>query len=55
MTQGKAVYVNNPFDEEEWCEVMYRTKEIQNGTFFEEYSLEKVTKEYIELLQCCSK
>ena len=51
VTEGKAVYVTNPFDVKEWDEKIEEAKKrkqvVQN---FKQYDLEIVVKNYIEIL-----
>lgn len=50
VTEGKAVYVDNPYDESEWVDKIEvaRTKSAPVEPF-EKYELETVTKEYLKL------
>lgn len=51
VTEGKAIYVEKPFDENEWIEkISFAEKQIACSYKFEKYNLENVTKEYIEVL-----
>lgn len=52
VTQGKAVYVENPYDAEEWVEKIDNAillPEIVEA--FEEYSLPNVVEKYVKVLQ----
>lgn len=52
VTEGKAVYVDDPYDVEEWIrKIEYaQTKEIKPEKF-EKYELENVTRQYIKLFE----
>lgn len=52
VTEGKAIYVENPFDEEEWAEKIMQA-EIQQPKVepFEKYNLENVVGQYVEALR----
>ena len=45
VTEGKANYVQNPFDEDEWGDVMIKSF-INKRYEFKNYNLERITKEY---------
>lgn len=52
VTQGKAVYVENPFDTAEWKEKMqYALSLPAEKVFFEVYGLSAVTDRYIKVLE----
>ncbi len=59
VTQGRAVYVGNATDPEEWSRVMAETAEkSDNGTdsapiSFAEYDLKNITEQYTELFGKC--
>lgn len=49
VTKEKAIYVSNPFDVEEWINVMLNSKEKPSCRIeFEEYSKETVSQKYLE-------
>lgn len=54
VTEGRAVYVRDPFDVKEWCEKIEETEQkptvVQR---FEQYELENVVKQYVEALAEC--
>lgn len=50
VTQGKAIYVDNPFDENEWCEKMEMAMKCPRRPFpFPEYDPETITRQYIDM------
>lgn len=49
VTQGKAIYVDNPYDENEWIEKIIQTK-LQDKPDFSVYHPEKISKEYLQVL-----
>ena len=52
VTGGKAVYVNEPFDLNEWIEkIEYAMTLPECVQGFEQYSLEKSSRAFIELFQ----
>ena len=52
VTEGKAVYVSNPTDVEEWMQKIKIAQEIETKIeTFEKYSLENVVKEYLEIFR----
>lgn len=52
VTQGKAVYVENPYDAEEWVEKIDSAMLMPNGAeAFEEYSLPNVVEQYVKVFQ----
>ncbi|MCM1189490.1 MAG: glycosyltransferase [bacterium] len=52
ITQGKAVYVDNPYDIEEWSEKIDSTLGLPcEAVAFEEYSLRKVVEKYVKVIQ----
>ena len=54
VTRGKAVYVENPYDVDEWI-VRIKEAEKENGIVipFEEYELESITRSYIKVITNC--
>lgn len=52
VTEGKAVYVDSPYDIEEWSRkidaALQKAPEIQP---FEQYELKNVVKEYVKVLR----
>lgn len=56
VTEGKAVYVKDPFDPEEWDEKIAEAKQREGKKeAFEEYSLECIVAEYSKILEKQSK
>lgn len=59
VTQGRAVYVVNATDPQEWAQVMTDTLErsdkgsISNTIYFAEYDLKNITEQYTELFGKC--
>lgn len=54
VTKGSAVYVEEPYDEEEWAEkIQHAWEPERNREVFADYSLIKITKEYMELFSAC--
>lgn len=52
VTQGRAVYVENPYDAEEWSEKIDDALLLsRQAEAFEEYSLEKVVEKYVSVLR----
>lgn len=52
VTEGKAVYVEDPFDVEEWIQKMkYALTKEAAAEKFEKYELEKVTAQYVEVFE----
>ncbi len=52
VTQGKAIYVENPFDEREWVEKMIDAKDAVHDSFiFEEYKTENVARQYLDIFE----
>lgn len=52
VTQGKAVYVEDPYDAEEWAEKIDDALLLPGQSeAFEEYSLEKVVEKYVSVLR----
>jgi len=51
VTQGKAYYVNDPFDVDEWVNLIEAVENnyTRKKYYFEEYSLEEVTKKYLDI------
>lgn len=50
VTEGKAIYVDNPYNETEWVEkIEYARKKAPSVECFEKYELENVVKEYFNL------
>ena len=50
VTQGKAVYVDNPFDENEWIEKISQEHQTQQLDF-EVYSPERISRQYLHVLK----
>lgn len=51
ITEGKAIYVENPFDVNEWIEKIGMAEKIPEQVYdFAKYNLENITKKYIEIL-----
>lgn len=49
VTENKAVYINNPFDENEWIEKMKQEeKTLGKKYYFDKYDLKNVAREYLE-------
>lgn len=56
ITEGKATYVEDPFDVDEWMDKIHQAEEMPPQTFeFEKYNLENVTRNYIKLLESANK
>lgn len=52
VTQGKAIYVKNPFDESEWVNKMIDAKDSVHDSFiFEEYKTENVARQYLAIFE----
>ena len=52
VTQGKAKYVNNPFDEKEWLKMVKAVEsDTSSPVMFEDYSLERVVNQYEDLFE----
>lgn len=52
VTQGKAEYVNNPYDKNEWIEIMSKEKDSQLDEIdFERYSIKEITQQYFNLIK----
>ena len=49
VTQGKAVYVNDPFDADEWIDKI-RSGQMQETMDFSVYDPERISKKYLEFL-----
>lgn len=49
VTQGKAIYVENPYDENEWKELLQPEEPYDVVYSFEEYSLKLITSQYVSL------
>ncbi len=50
ITCGEALYVNNPYDVQEWVELMEQAVALpERKVEFPQYQLENVTKQYMEL------
>lgn len=55
VTEGKAMYVNNPYDEREWVEKIEEArKTVAPVEAFKKYELETVAKEYLKIFSACS-
>ena len=50
VTQGKAIYVDNPYDINEWIEKILNGK-MKDGMSFEKYSPYKISKQYLDALK----
>ncbi len=51
VTQGKAVYVEKPYDVEEWLRQMAKAQELpERVEAFEQYELPRVVGQYIEVM-----
>ena len=50
VTQGKANYVKNPYDVEEWIRVMSNPVDRIDEMAFEVYDQMRLTRRYYELL-----
>lgn len=49
VTKGKANYVDNPYDVNEWIRQMYKTKDFLGKEYeFNEYKINNIAKMYIE-------
>lgn len=51
VTQGKATYVDNPFDENEWVDCIHNSMLHMQMVSFEQYSLSEITNKYINEFQ----
>ena len=52
VSQGKAIYVENPFDEKEWMNKICENMNTENKpVHFREYELETVTKQYLNCFE----
>lgn len=52
VTQGKAVYVENPFSVEEWIEKIVYSMTLEEKPWrFEEYDLEEIVKQYMQVFE----
>ncbi len=55
VTEGRAVYVKDPFDEEEWVRRIKDAEKMEEKIeIFENYSLNNVTEQYIQVLTDCA-
>lgn len=56
VTEGKAVYVNDPLNVEEWIERMeWAARQPEQVEPFEKYALEYASKAYLKVLEQCRK
>ena len=54
VTQGKAVYVDRPFDVEEWNRKIQEAMELGEVKHdFPEYTVEKIVNQYLEVFREC--
>lgn len=52
VTEGKAIYVEKPMDDDEWIEkIQYAQKIPAHTEKFEQYKLENIIKEYLNVFQ----
>ena len=52
VTRGKAIYVENPFDEREWVRKMIDSKDaVYEPLIFEEYKTEHVARQYLTIFK----
>lgn len=52
VTEGRAVYVEDPFDPEEWVHRIKDAEEMEEATVpFEQYGLERITRQYVRILE----
>ncbi len=52
VTEGKALYVEDPFDVDQWLERMEKAKTLpEREEAFEQYELSHITKQYVEVLR----
>lgn len=53
VTQGKALYVNDPFDVKEWIIKIIEAQKLSKNSdlLFEEYSLKNVTEKYLKIFK----
>lgn len=52
VTQGKAIYVDNPYDEHEWLKKMRDSINYKQApVIFEEYKTENVARQYLDLFK----
>lgn len=52
VTQNKAYYVNNPFDEKEWAEKITEIDKLESKKYmFKEYSKIAVAQQYLDLFE----
>ena len=49
VTQDKAVYVNDPFDVDEWIDKI-RNEQVQGTIDFSVYDPERISKKYLAFL-----
>lgn len=50
VTEGKAVYVDNPYDVEEWMDKINDAVQLPSKTeAFEQYNLDRIVKEYLNV------
>ncbi len=55
VTQGKAVYVDEPFDADEWIKKMrYAIELSEEKIALEEYQLEAITEQYGKIFRSCA-
>ncbi len=52
VSESKAIYVDNPFDENEWIQKINKNKDtIRQQYPFEKYNFENIAKQYIDLFK----
>lgn len=52
VTKGKAIYVENPFDEREWVKKMMEAKDVEHvPVAFEEYKTENIAQQYLSIFK----
>ena len=52
VTKGKAIYVDNPYDEKEWlCKILHADNFRQEPQIFDDYRTENVARQYLDFFR----